>query len=54
MWVCAIIYGNAIVKHFEKELSENGKNYDYCAIKFYRMDEMIKCNVFPNERSECL
>lgn len=43
---------NQLVKHFEKELSENGKNYDYCAIKFYLMDEMIKCNVFPNKRSE--
>lgn len=30
-------------------ISKNGKAYDKCAIRFYLVDQIIKCNVFPNE-----
>lgn len=43
---------NELVDYFEDKLSGNGKKYDRAAIKFYLLDEMIKCNVFPNERGE--
>lgn len=43
---------NKLVEYFESKLSTNGKKYDRAAIKFYLINEMIKCNVFPNERSE--
>lgn len=43
---------NALVDYFEKKISANGKRYDKMAIKFYLVNEMIKCSVFPNERSE--
>ena len=43
---------NRLVSYFEDKLSANGKKYDRSAIKFYLVDEIIKCNVFPNERSE--
>lgn len=43
---------NRLVSYFEDELSANGKKYDRSAIKFYLVDEIIKCNVFPNEGSE--
>lgn len=43
---------NLLVTYFEKKLSLNGKKYDRAAIKFYLVNEMIKCRVFPNERSE--
>jgi hypothetical protein len=42
----------SIVDYFENQLSQNGKVYDRAAIKFYLINEMIKCNVFPNERSD--
>ncbi|MBP2029053.1 hypothetical protein J2Z35_002891 [Acetoanaerobium pronyense] len=41
-----------LVDYFEEKMSVNGKKYDRAAIKFYLVNEMIKCNVFPNERSE--
>lgn len=41
----------ALVDFFEDKLSRNGKKYDRAAIKFYLVNEMIKCSVFPNERS---
>jgi hypothetical protein len=41
-----------IVDYFESQLSQNGKIHDRAAIKFYLINEMIKCNVFPNERSD--
>jgi len=41
-----------LVSYFEDQLSTNGKEYDKCAIRFYLVDEIIKCNVFPNERKE--
>lgn len=43
---------NKLVAYFEDKLSVNGKKYDRAAIKFYLVNEMIKCRVFPNERSE--
>lgn len=43
---------NKLVTYFESELSVNGKKYDRAAIKFYLINEMIKCRVFPNERDE--
>ena len=43
---------NKLVTYFEEKLSINGKKYDRSAIKFYLVNEMIKCSVFPNERSE--
>ncbi len=41
-----------LVEYFEEKLSQNGKKYDKAAIKFYLVNELIKCNVFPNERSD--
>ncbi|MGD9677839.1 MAG: SMEK domain-containing protein [Vulcanibacillus sp.] len=43
---------NRLVSYFEEKMSENGIKYDRAAIKFYLVNEMIKCNVFPNERGE--
>ena len=43
---------NNLVDFFEEKLSKNGKRYDRSSIKFYLVNEMIKCSVFPNERSE--
>ncbi len=43
---------NRLVAYFDEKLSINGKKYDRAAIKFYLINEMIKCRVFPNERSE--
>ena len=43
---------NKLVTYFEEKLSINGKKYDRSAIKFYLVNEMINCRVFPNERSE--
>lgn len=43
---------NKLVSYFEDKISTYGKKYDRSAIKFYLVDEIIKCNVFPNERSE--
>lgn len=47
-----IVALNKLVTYFEEKLSINGKKYDRSAIKFYLVNEMIKCRVFPNERSE--
>jgi len=41
---------NNLVAYFEEMLSCNGKRYDRAAIKFYLINEMIKCRVFPNEK----
>lgn len=43
---------NQLVEYFENKLSTDGKKYDRMAIKFYLINEMIKCSVFPNERGE--
>lgn len=42
---------DSIIEYFEHQLSHNGKKYDRAAIKFYLINEMIKCSVFPNQRS---
>ena len=47
-----IVALNKLVTYFEEKLNANGKKYDRSAIKFYLVNEMIKCRVFPNERSE--
>ena len=47
-----VIALNRLVTYFAERLSVNGKKYDRAAIKFYLVNEMIKCRVFPNERSE--
>lgn len=43
---------NKLVDYFEEKISVNGKRYDRAAIKFYLVNETIKCNIFPNERTE--
>ena len=43
---------NELVYFFEEQLGKNGKKYDQAAIRFYLINEMIKCNVFPNEESD--
>lgn len=37
-----------LVSYFEKEISSSNLQYDVSAIKFYLLDELINCNVFPN------
>lgn len=39
----------ALVDLFYKKLSENGIKFDKQAIKFYLLDELLMCNVFPNK-----
>lgn len=41
-----------LVEYFESKLSTSGVQYDKVAIKFYLVDELIKCNVFPNTPGE--
>lgn len=38
---------DSLTKAFEKALSKSGKKYDYTAIRFFIVDELVKCNVFP-------
>ena len=40
---------NSLVELFYEKLSTNGVKFDKQAIKFYLLDELIKCNVFPNK-----
>lgn len=40
---------HSLVELFYGKLSGNGVNFDKQAIKFYLLDELIKCNVFPNK-----
>lgn len=37
-----------LVELFYSKLSENGIKFDKIAIKFYLLDELVNCNVFPN------
>ncbi|MYF46009.1 MAG: hypothetical protein F4223_06145 [Rhodobacteraceae bacterium] len=37
-----------LVDNFSDVLSNNGKNYDKIAIRFFIVNQLIKCNVFPN------
>ncbi len=39
----------SLVELFYGKLSFNGLKFDKQAIKFYLLDELIKCNVFPNK-----
>ncbi|MEB3800550.1 SMEK domain-containing protein [Flavobacterium columnare] len=39
----------SLVELFYQKLSSNGLKFDKQAIKFYLLDELIKCNVFPNK-----
>ena len=39
----------ALVEYFENELKNANLNYDRMAIKGYIINQIIKCNVFPNE-----
>lgn len=43
---------NKLVDYFEDKISTYGKRYDKAAIKFYLINEIVKCNVFPNERAD--
>ncbi|WP_272673558.1 SMEK domain-containing protein [Providencia sp. PROV169] len=38
-----------ILDSFNEHLSENNFNFDYGAAEFYMIDQLIKCNVFPNK-----
>lgn len=38
-----------LVKKVNDLISLNGKKYDKGAIRFYLIDQIIRCNVFPNE-----
>lgn len=40
---------HALIELFYGKLSANGVRFDKQAIKFYLLDELIKCNVFPNK-----
>jgi hypothetical protein len=39
---------DALTDFFEDEISSINSSYDRPAIKFYLLDELIQCNVFPN------
>lgn len=41
-----------LVNYFESKINLNGINGDKQAIRFYLLDELINCNVFPNTKSE--
>lgn len=40
---------HSLVELFYGKLSSNGLKFDKQAIKFYLLDELINCNVFPNK-----
>ncbi len=40
---------HSLVELFYGKLSSNGVTFDKQAIKFYLLEELIKCNVFPNK-----
>lgn len=37
-----------LTEYFANAITGTGKKHDYLAIRFYLLDELIKCNVFPN------
>lgn len=39
---------NALTEFFESEISSINTSYNRQSIKFYLLDELIQCNVFPN------
>lgn len=38
-----------LTNYFESKLGEGGKTYEYLAIRYYLIQEIINCNVFPND-----
>lgn len=38
-----------LTNYFESKLGEGGKTYEYNAIRYYLIQEIINCNVFPND-----
>lgn len=40
-----------LVSKLEKQLSEGNVEYDISAIRFFVIDELIRCNVFPNKEA---
>lgn len=38
-----------LTSFLEEKISVSGKKYDQQAIRFFLLDELIKCNIFPNE-----
>lgn len=40
---------HSLVELFYSKLASNGVKFDKQAIKFYLLEELIKCNVFPNK-----
>lgn len=39
-----------LVESFQDHLSNHGFSFDACAAEFYIVDQLIKCNVFPNRK----
>lgn len=39
-----------LVDYFKRHLSNLGFSFDSCAAEFYIVDQLIKCNVFPNRK----
>ncbi|MDD5679926.1 MAG: SMEK domain-containing protein [Candidatus Omnitrophica bacterium] len=39
---------DALVSAFEKKLSSSGNHYDFGAIRYYLLNQIVQCNVFPN------
>lgn len=39
----------ALIDDMEHKISINGSDYDRIAIKFFLLDELIRCNIFPNK-----
>lgn len=44
-----IIALESLVEYFESEMQKANLNYDKMAIKGYLINQVIKCNIFPNE-----
>lgn len=40
---------SALTNEMENMLSQSGGNFDKLAIKFFLLDELIRCNIFPNK-----
>ena len=38
-----------LVEHYGKSLSDNNVIYDKTAVRFFMVDQIIRCNVFPNK-----
>lgn len=43
---------DALVEHFESKINKHGISGDKQAIRFYLLDELIECNVFPNPKKK--